>query len=138
MHPSAELPPSTDAPIIIRGSMLQAIICGACAVGIAVIRRDDLVPVPLLLIIALVIATVVIWWRQWRLYDDHIDIRRIGGSFRANRGAMRAELGHRYLTVYSETGRRARIEVPVEIRPNVRDWAAGINEGQVSDRFDDA
>ncbi len=111
-------------PIIIGGSHLQALIYAVCGAMIAVVWSDDLLGWPIAIAAVLFVLSAAVAYRRCELHDDHLFHRRIGRSITAPVGDFSAELGHRYLSGTTTQGARFRIEVPVEIRPNVRDWVA--------------
>ncbi len=116
------------APIVIGGSHLQALILAATAVVIVVVWRDDVIGWPLPSAIVLFGAAAAIAYRRCVLEATAITYRRLGRTVVAPAGAFRADLGHRYLAVETIGGSSFRIEVPVEIRPNVRDWVEATAE----------
>ncbi len=109
-------------PLIIGGSHLQALIYAVCGATVAIVWRDEVVGWPLFVSVALFAAAGTVAYRRCELHDTRLTARRIGQSVDAPVGTFSAELGHRYLTAHTQDGHRIRIEVPVEIRPNVRDW----------------
>ncbi len=111
-------------PLIIGGSHLQALIYAVCGAVVAIVWRDEVVGWPLFVSVALFAAAGTVAYRRCELHDTRLTSRRIGQTIDAPVGTFTAELGHRYLTARTADGRRIRIEVPVEIRPNVRDWVS--------------
>ncbi len=118
--------PNDDAtePIVIGGSHLQALIYAVCGAMITIVWRDSVVGWPLAATLALFAYSAEVAYRRCELHVDRLCHRRIGRSITAPVGTFTAELGHRYLSVVTTSGKRFRIEVPVEIRPEVRDWVA--------------
>ncbi len=117
-------PSSTAEPLIIGGSHLQALIYAVCGAMITIVWRDTVVGWPLAATLALFAASAAVAYRRCELHPDHLLHRRIGRRITSPTGSFKADLGHRYLSVKTNSGERFRIEVPVEIRPNVRDWVA--------------
>jgi hypothetical protein len=113
---------TTDEPIVIGGSQLQALILGATAAVVGVVWRESILGWPLVLVTILGFAGVAVAYRRCVLDDRAVAYRRLGRTVVAPVGAFDARLGHRYLVVRSDAGDRFRIEVPVEIRPEVRIW----------------
>lgn len=108
--------------ITITGSKLQTLIYGWVAiVGLVVLRDTNLV-----LAIAIGVAGGVLSFavarRRVELGDDTVTARSLFHSSAGSRQSVGKEFGHRYLTLTFEGGQTHRIEVPVEVRPNVRDW----------------
>ncbi len=114
---------------MIVGSRLQALSLVAIAAAIAIAFSDQLVPFAGPVAGLLVIAAATIAVRRLELGSAQIRYRRaLLGTVEVDRCDVDADLGHRYLALrFSGEAaeiRPGRIEVPVEIRPNVRDWAA--------------
>lgn len=107
---------------MIGGSHLQALIYAVSGLVIAVVWRDELVGWPLALAAVLMAIAAAVFWRRCALHHDRVVYRRIGRTVSAPVGSFSAELGHRYLRVATRDGSSFRLEVPVEIRPDVRDW----------------
>ncbi|MEZ5227461.1 MAG: hypothetical protein R2710_12520 [Acidimicrobiales bacterium] len=116
-------PDRPTEPLIIGGSHLQSLIYAVCGAMIAIVWRDSVVGWPMAATLALFVASGAVAYRRCELHDDHLTHRRLGSTISADVGDFEAALGHRYLSVTTRQGRRFRIEVPVEIRPDVRDWA---------------
>lgn len=114
-----------DEPLIIVGSRLQALIFAVSAGAIGVGFWDRFGALTLVAAVPLLLATALTLHRRVEL---HADLARIRHQFRPTQTIARneadAEAGHRYLRVRSESA-SIRIEVPVEIRPEVRDWTEG-------------
>ncbi len=112
-------------PLIIVGSRLQALIFAVSAGAIAVGLWDRFGPLTLVVTIPLLVATALTLHRRVELHTDRAEVRHL---LRANqsidRGELEASAGHRYLRLSSDAT-SIRIEVPVEIRPEVREWAEG-------------
>ncbi len=115
---------SPAEPIIIGGSHLQSLIYAVCGAMIAIVWRDQVVGWPIAAMLGLFAAAAAVAYRRCELHDDRLSHRRLGRRLVAPVGEFTADLGHRYLSVTTATGARFRIEVPVEIRPDVRDWVA--------------
>lgn len=111
-------------PIVIGGSHLQSLIYAVCGAMITIVWRDSVVGWPLAATLALFAASAAVAYRRCELHHDRLLHRRVGRSLDVPVGSFSADLGHRYLSATTTTGDRFRIEVPVEIRPNVRDWVA--------------
>ncbi len=114
-------------PIVIGGSHLQALILAASAIVVLVVQRDQALGWPLPVAGVLIGAAAAIAYRRCVLEATAITYRRLGRTVAAPVGSFRADLGHRYLAVETAAGPSFRIEVPVEIRPNVRDWVDATN-----------
>ena len=114
-------------PIVIVGSRLQSLIYAVSAVALGIGLFDSIGWPVLLLSTALLILSAVVVARRAVLSVDSLELRRITGRVAAPIGTFAAETGHRYLTVSFDDGTSARVEVPVEVRPNVRAWATMVN-----------
>ena len=110
-------------PIVIVGSRLQALIylVSAGALGVGLWTRLNWIVIPIVLV--LVILGVDVAAKRVTLTEDSVAVRRAGRTRTASHGDFGAAAGHRYLTIRFNDGARARIEIPVEIRPEVRSWA---------------
>ncbi len=113
----------TSLPLKIVGSRLQALSLLTIAVTILVAQSGKLLPWALPLALVFFILVAVIGVRLATLSVDGVSIRRITGTRQASIGDFEAYADHRHLRLTFANGGRARIEVPVEIRPQVRDWA---------------
>jgi hypothetical protein len=113
-------------PIVIGGSQLQALILATVGAVIAVAARSQLVGPAGLAVVVLVVGAVAIAVRRCELHADRVVYRRLGRSIVAGPTPFRAEMGHRYLRITTAEGASFRIEVPVEIRPEVRDWTQSL------------
>ncbi len=112
--------------ITITGSKLQTLIYGwAAIVGLVVLRDTNLVLAIAFGIVGAALSLAVAL-RRVELGDDTVTARSILGSSEGARHTVVKEFGHRYLKLSFEGGRTHRIEVPVEVRPNVRDWVDGV------------
>lgn len=111
-------------PLIIGGSHLQALIYAVSGLVIAIVWRDELLGWPIFAAAALAGVAVAVAFRRCTLHADRIVYRRIGKTISAPVGSFSAVLGHRYLSVSTHEGSSFKLEVPVEIRPDVRDWVA--------------
>lgn len=111
-------------PLVIGGSHLQSLIYAVCGAMIAIVWRADLLGWPLAATLVLFTMAAAVAYRRCELHRDHLRHRRITGTITAEVGSFEADLGHRYLSVRTARGKRFRIEVPVEIRPDVREWVA--------------
>ncbi len=105
---------------MIVGSRLQAITASAIALAIAVALVGD-EPIWVVPCIVLWLFAVSRMMMRTELHTDRASWRTWRGSRSAQRAELSADMGHRYLQLAAPTG-RIKIEVPVEIRPNVRDW----------------
>ncbi len=114
-------------PIVIVGSHLQALIYGVSAFAIGWGLFDSLGWVALVLSVVLLALAGVVLARRAVLEHDGLEIRKVRGTRSARNGSFRATTGHRYLTIRFDDGSTSRIEVPVEVRPNVRNWAEAAN-----------
>lgn len=112
-------------PLIIVGSRLQALIFAVSAGAIVVGLWDRFGALTLLAAVPLLLATALTLHRRVELHTDRAEIRHLLGPNRVvARADVDASTGHRYLDLKS-TDASIRIEVPVEIRPEVREWAEG-------------
>lgn len=112
-------------PLIIVGSRLQALIFAVSAGAIVVGLWDRFGALTLLAAIPLVLATALTLHRRVELHTDRAEVRHLLKPNRViDRSAVEATTGHRYLHLTSDAA-TIRIEVPVEIRPEVREWAEG-------------
>jgi len=113
----------TTEPLIIVGSRLQALIFAVAAVALPLGLWDQIGWATLLVSAPLALAAALTMHRRVELHTDHAFIRH---QFRPAktipRGEIEASTGHRYLRLDGQGG-RLRVEVPVEIRPEVRNWA---------------
>lgn len=111
------------APLIIVGSRLQALILLGIALSLVFGLRDQLFwSAPAAAVLAATSTAVFV--RRLELHADRIVYRRLGfGTVEADRSDVEASAGHRYLSLTIAGARNGRIEVPVEIRPQVREWA---------------
>lgn len=108
--------------LTIVGSRLQTLALVAIGLALVVSQSDSLLVVaPICALCFLWAATIAV--RLAKLGADGVSIRRIHGTKIAAVGHYEAYSDHRYLLLRFDDGSRARIEVPVEIRPQVRDWA---------------
>lgn len=110
-------------PLRIVGSRLQALALLGIAAVLVLARSDELLPWVLPVALACVAWAATIIVRVAELGPQGVLIRRINGTNKAVVGEYSAYADHRYLKLRFSNGKRARIEVPVEIRPQVRDWA---------------
>jgi len=112
-------------PLIIVGSRLQALIFAVSAGAIIVGFWDRIGPLTLIAAIPLLLATAITLHRRVELHSDRAEIRhQLKANQIVHRSALAATAGHRYLRLQSELA-NIRIEVPVEIRPEVRAWTEG-------------
>ncbi len=110
-------------PLVIVGSRLQALIFTVGAIAAPLGLWDRFGWATLLATGPLALAAALTLHRRVELHADGATIRhRFRASASIPQPGLRAEAGHRYLTIDSEA-RSIRIEIPVEIRPEVRDWA---------------
>ncbi len=109
---------------MIVGSRLQAIAIGAIAAAavIGLVNTQPLILVPA--IVAGLFAASRLLLRV-ELHLDSVHVRRWRGTTTSARSATAAAMGHRYLELDLPESGSVRIEVPVEIRPNVRAWVDG-------------
>lgn len=122
---SPSTPPSETLTIV--GSRLQALSLASIAVALLVAKRSDLLPWILPFALLCLAWAITIISRHAILSPAGVRIRRIHGTKEALKGDFEAYADHRYLLLRFSDGSRARIEVPVEIRPNVRTWAERSN-----------
>lgn len=113
----------SDATLTIVGSRLQALSLLAIAGALVVAKRDELLPWVIPVVLVCVIWAATISARLAVLSPEGVSLRRINGTIEASHGHFEPFADHRYLKLTFEDGSKARIEVPVEIRPQVRDWA---------------
>lgn len=114
----------TDALVIV-GSRLQALIFAVAAIGIPLGGWDRVGLLTLLVAAALALAAALTLHRRVELYPERVVVRhRFRSATTMARRDVSASTGHRYLRLDGPHG-SIRIEVPVEIRPDVRAWAAG-------------
>ena len=110
-------------PMVIVGSRLQALIFGVVGVAIPLGLWEQIGAWSLAAAIPFGVAAALTMHRRVELHADHAVVRH---QFRRaatwSRSDLRASTGHRYLRI-DAPDRRMRIEVPVEIRPEVRSWA---------------
>lgn len=113
----------SNEQLTIVGSQLQALIFAVGAGAVVVGLWDRFGWLTLVAAVPLAIAAVLTLHRRVELYSDRAVVRhQLRPSRTVPRSDIRASTGHRYLRIESgET--RIRIEVPVEIRPEVREWA---------------
>ncbi len=106
---------------MIVGSRLQALILASIAVALPVgVREWWTAPVA----VALAAWALAIVVRRVDLGPDSVRHRRLVlGTAQSTRTDAAAQCGHRYLELRIPGARPGRIEVPVEIRPQVRAWA---------------
>lgn len=113
----------TEAPLIIVGSRLQALIFAVAAVAVPLGLWDRLGPATLIAALPLAVAAALTLHRRVELHADTVLVRhRFRTTATLARAEVEASAGHRYLRLDSRT-HHIRIEVPVEIRPEVRQWA---------------
>lgn len=113
-------------PLIIVGSRLQALIFVVSAGAIVVGFWDRIGPITLIAAIPLLLATALTLHRRVELHPDRAEVRhRLKPNRVIERPALNATAGHRYLSLQSDLA-TIRIEVPVEIRPEVREWTEGL------------
>lgn len=113
-------------PLIIVGSRLQALIFAVSAGAIVIGLWDRFGAATLVPAAALLLATAFTLHRKVELHADRAEVRHLlKPNQRIERGAVEASAGHRYLRLRSDAA-SIRIEVPVEIRPEVREWADGL------------
>lgn len=114
-----------NEPLIIVGSRLQALIFSVSAAAIVVGLWDRFSALTLLAAVPLLVATAFTLHRRVELHSDRAEVRhQLRSNQRINRDNVDATTGHRYLRLQSDSA-SIRIEVPVEIRPEVREWAEG-------------
>ncbi len=114
---------ASDQELIIVGSRLQALSLSTIAVALLITQRDELLPWALPLAAVLGAWALTISFRRAVLGAQGVWLRRIHSTIQAQTGEFSAYADHRYLLLRFGSGKRARIEVPVEIRPQVRTWA---------------
>jgi len=113
-------------PLIIVGSRLQALIFAVSAGAIVVGLWDRFGPLTLLVAIPLLLATALTLHRRVELHTNRAEVRhQLKPNRVIARDAVEASTGHRYLHLQGG-GASIRIEVPVEIRPEVREWIVGL------------
>ncbi len=113
-------------PLIIVGSRLQALIFAVSAGAIIVGFWDRIGPLTLVAAVPLLLATAITLHRRVELHPDRAEVRhKLKPNRVVDRSALDATSGHRYLRLQSEPA-TIRIEVPVEIRPEVREWTEGL------------
>lgn len=115
--------------LVIVGSRLQAISAAAIALA-AVIALVDTQPI---VVVPAVAATLFAGSRMLlrvELDADHVRVRRWRGSATVARPDVTSSFGHRYLDLDFPSHPSVRIEVPVEIRPQVRIWSDGPENDQ--------
>ena len=112
-------------PLIIVGSRLQALIFGVSASVVIIGLWERFGALTLVAAVPMALAAALTLHRRVELHTDRAEIRH---QFRPTAVVARAEAdasaGHRYLRVESPSA-SIRIEVPVEIRPEVREWVDG-------------
>lgn len=111
-------------PLVIVGSRLQALILLGVALALVAGAADSLGAARFGLGAALTIGAVAVAIRRVVMEPGTLTIRRLLGTATITPSHAEVEAGHRYLRVRAEQGLPFRIEVPVEIRPQVRDWAS--------------
>lgn len=110
-------------PLVLVGSRLQALIFAVAAVAVPLGFFEQLGALTLLASVPLGVAAALTLHRRVELHDDRVVIRhRFKPTASMERSSVQTSAGHRYLRI-DGPARRLRIEVPVEIRPNVRSWA---------------
>ena len=115
-----------DEPLIIVGSRLQALTFAVSAGAIIVGLWDRFGAFTLAAVVPLLLATAVTLHRRVELHTDRAEIRHhLRPNQRVERDAVEATAGHRYLHLRGGAA-SIRIEVPVEIRPEVREWTEGL------------
>lgn len=113
-------------PLIIVGSRLQALIFAVSAGAIVVGLWERFGALTLAAALPLLIATALTLHRRVELHRDRAEVRHLlRPNQRVGRDALEATAGHRYLHLRSDHV-SIRIEVPVEIRPEVREWTEGL------------
>lgn len=112
---------SRSEPLVIVGSRLQAIAVASVAIAVVVglVDTQPLVVIPAIAAGLFAFARLLL---KVELHPDYVAIRRWRGASKSLRSETIAALGHRYLELQTPQAGTVRIEVPVEIRPNVRDW----------------
>ena len=112
-------------PLVIVGSRLQALIFAVAAVAVPLGLWDRFGPALLLPAVLLALAAGLTLHRRVELHPDRVSIRhRFRPVAIMTRDEVDASIGHRYLRLDGPS-RRLRIEIPVEIRPDVRSWVDG-------------
>jgi hypothetical protein len=115
-----------DGPLVIVGSRLQALIFALAAIAVPLGLWEQLGTATLLAALPLAVAAALTLHRRVELHGDSVLVRhRFRPTAVLPRSDVQASAGHRYLRLDSQS-HRIRIEVPVEIRPEVRDWADGL------------
>lgn len=114
-------------PLVIVGSRLQALIFAVGAIAVPLGLWDRFGWSTLLATVPLALAAALTLHRRVELHADRATIRhRFRPTASVPRPELRAEAGHRYLTIdylsIDSAERSIRIEVPVEIRPEVKQW----------------
>ncbi len=113
----------TDEPLVIVGSRLQAITTFAIAVaiGVALVPNQPLWALACIGLCVFAASRMVL---RLALFPDRAEWRTWRGERRAPRGELSVDLGHRYVDLRRGSD-HIKIEVPVEVRPNVRSWVDG-------------
>ncbi len=117
----------TFQPLKIVGSRLQTLSLLTIGTTILVSQSSEMLPWALPLALVFFAFAAVIGVRLATLSVDGVSIRRVTGTRQASIGDFEAYADHRHLRLKFADGGRARIEVPVELRPQVRDWAEAAN-----------
>lgn len=113
---------AVDEPLVIVGSRLQALIFAVAAIGIPIGLWERFGPWTLLVAVPSAVAAGATLHRRVELHPDAAVVRhRFLPSTTVPMSDIDASAGHRYLRLNGRS-RRIRIEVPVEIRPDVRAW----------------
>lgn len=111
--------------IVINGSRLQALIYSWAGVVALVVLRNTSWLLGFTCAVLGVGLGLSVALRRVELGRDTVTARSILGSTTDTRSSVDCVLGHRYLSLRFANNKTHRIEVPVEVRPNVRDWVAG-------------
>ncbi len=120
-------------PLKIVGSRLQTLSLLGIGVAVLIGRSGELLPWAIPLALVFFASAAIIGARLARLSKTGVSIRRVTGTRQASIGDFEAYADHRHLRLKFADGKRARIEVPVEIRPQVRDWAEAANVARSTD-----
>ncbi len=115
-------------PLVIVGSRLQSIAAVAIAAAIAIALVPEQ-PAWAVASVGLTIFAVSRAIMRLELDVDAVSWRTWRGSVEAPRSGLELDMGHRYIRVGTSDRQHIKIEVPVEIRPNVREWVEGSQSG---------
>ncbi len=119
---------------MIVGSRLQTLILVVAGVIVGVAGWTAAPAAATVAAAVLLLAAEVVWLRRVELGADGVVLRRARGTVRRERGRFTASVGHRYLTLEPDGAASMRIEVPVEVRPDVAAWVARAGSSDDADR----